>query len=110
MKTRTVAALSLVLAAGCTPQHGYTPPDTLEGKACIARCQDALERCTGDHDEPRGLGTTPKCADESQESQLQCPPGVECPRVPCRYVPEDGACGEDYRACYRDCGGSVDDR
>lgn len=109
MKSIAFPALALLLASGCTPRHNYTPPHTLEGQACIARCQDALEQCAAGQEQPRGLETD-KCIGEARDRPVVCPPGLECPPVSCRYVSDEGVCGESYRACYRDCGGLVDDR
>jgi hypothetical protein len=106
----TLAALSLLLVAGCTPRHSYTPPETLEGKACVARCQEILEQCAVDPEEPRGLETDKKCIGEPQEKPVACPPGIECPPARCRHLSDESACGDRYRQCYRDCGGLVDDR
>jgi hypothetical protein len=109
MRTITLAALSLLLASACTPRHSYTPPETLEGQACVARCLDALEQCSGAERQPPGLEME-ACVGEPRDKPLVCPPGTECPPAPCRYISDADGCGERYRQCYRDCGGEVDGR
>lgn len=105
----TAAGLALLLASGCAAHYAYTPPDTLEGQACVAGCESVLKLCNAQQ-EQRDLETSAKCAAEAQERQMQCARPTECPPVPCRHVSDSGFCGENHRKCYRECGGSVVER
>ena len=40
-----LAAFALVLSACSTTEYVYTPPDSAEGRACVARCQDQQQAC-----------------------------------------------------------------
>jgi hypothetical protein len=102
----TLAALAMVLASGCAQHDTYTPPGTLEGQACIAACARNLDQCADP--EPGGVKVA-ACANETRRQPQACPPGAECPQVPCRRVSDDDACSDEYKRCYRDCGGVVDE-
>jgi hypothetical protein len=101
--------LLVLLLHGCATKYAYTTPSTDEGEACVASCKDVESYCL---DTMRKQDTTAllACTDKEAERRSLCPRPTDCPPQPCSHVSDVPYCGEIYRKCYRDCGGTVDER
>ena len=112
-----LAVATLVFAAGCESVHfKLTPPGTDAGRACVTQCAAIRETCRG-NDLRRLRINTEACerradsvfhlcyADaDTAEKKRMC----EISRPSCWVAEEAGRCESDYRACYVQCGGTVD--
>lgn len=114
-----VLVLLIGLLAGCAPiygtEHRYTPPESAEGRACIALCRNTQQMCRSSA-ENRADREQLRCEVEANrdyerclrlargdDARLRCHPR-SCPS----YLPHDARCTTEFNACYRDCGGEVE--
>jgi hypothetical protein len=114
----TLLALTALLhLTACETVHfELTPPTTDAGKACITQCGAIRETCHGN--ELRRLRINTDACERRADSMYHiCLADADSPekrkmceisRPPCWAVEEPGRCESDYRACYVQCGGSVD--
>lgn len=111
-------AIALLLA-GCASQpvdYKLVPPTTPEGEACVAKCdeqrkscneslQNQFEVCQTQYREDMSIYT--RCRNSSlgpaPGSQFSC----NIPRA-CQ-LPSGESCDEAYRACFKACGGTVEE-
>lgn len=112
-----MATAILLLGAGCeTVHYELRPPRTDAGRACVTQCAAIKESCRGnelrrmrmnmDACERRADSLVHACLFEASgaDSKKMC----ELNRPPCWVAEEAGYCEGDYRACFVQCGGSVD--
>lgn len=112
-----LAAASLLLAAGCeTIRYELRPPTTNAGKACVTQCAAIKEACRGnelrrvrmnmDTCERQAESTVRVClADASDADKKKL---CELSRPRCWAAEDSARCESEYRACFVQCGGTVD--
>lgn len=111
------ALAALLFAAGCESVHfELRPPQTDAGRACVTQCGVIRENCRGNELRRMRIGTESceRRADtllhicladaDSADKKRMC----EISRQPCWAPEETGRCESDHRACYVQCGGTVD--
>jgi hypothetical protein len=114
----TIAAVaSLLLAAGCeTIRYELRPPTTNAGKACVTQCAAIKESCRGnelrrvrmnmDTCERQADSTVRVCLADASDAEKKKLCELSRPRC---WAAEDSArCESEYRACFVQCGGTVD--
>ena len=130
MKKPVMLALAALLAACTSTEHVFTPPDTAEGKACVADCQRAQQSCRRDQDR-RANRALQQCEAEATRREKQCKMQApieyaaclkfartdeerkacvlaDCEQPACHHSPNYGLCDGDFRVCFQTCGGKID--
>ena len=129
MKTSTMLAATLLLAACSHTEYIYTPPETPEGKACVERCQAKQTTCRKDQD-LKAEKQVARCEDEAHRREMMCNVRApidyasciklaktdgeraacrleDCTQPACQAAPTYGICENDFRICYQSCGGTI---
>ena len=122
-------AVALLLSACSTTEYVFTPPDTPEGRACVAQCQARETSCRRDQDR-RAAAAQEACEVESarREDKCEVKSSVEyvaclkfaktdedrkacvkedCTQASCQQAGNYGLCSSDYRVCFQSCGGTI---
>lgn len=111
-------SMGLITLLGCAPEfktsYQFEPPQTSEGLSCLMICQRSKDEC-----DLRAIDSDDKCAQKAKkmylaERQNTALNNEQKPRslnylmnsLECRPL-QNGHCQEDYRACYKMCGGKV---
>ena len=129
MKHQAMIAAALLLSACSTREYVFTPPDTAEGRACVAKCQTSQDACRRNQDrraaeaqeacEVESARREAKCELQSDveylaclkfartdEERKACAP-TDCKQPSCSVSPDYGLCSSDYRVCFQSCGGTI---
>ena len=124
------AAVALVLSACSTTEYVYTPPESAEGRACVANCQAQQQACRRDQDARAERGRQ-RCEVDSDRREatcrLQAPVEyaaclkfakddeqraactlADCTQPECTAAPNYALCENDFRVCFQTCGGKID--
>lgn len=111
------AVATLLITAGCeTVSYQLRPPPTNAGKACVTQCTAIREACRGN--ELRRVRINMEACERKADSAVHvCLGGTrdadrrtmcELSRPPCWVAEQAGHCEDDHRACFAQCGGTVD--
>ena len=129
MRQPLMLVAAMLLAACSTREYVFTPPDTPEGKACVAKCQVNETACRRDQD-LRADRARAQCAAEAERRESSCEVKApieyaaclkfakndeeraactlqDCTQPACYANPDYGLCGSDYRVCFQSCGGKI---
>ena len=120
---------ALALSACSTKEYVFTPPDTAEGRACVAQCQTREASCRRDQDrraaeaqeacEVESARREDKCEIQSNIEYLACLKFArtdedrkacvkeDCAQPSCQQSGNYGLCSGDYRVCFQSCGGTI---
>lgn len=125
-----VVVFVMVLASCATaPEYTYSPPETAEGRACVARCQETQNACRNSQAnlysqaksqcESQSAYKYNQCEREAQVEQNACLrfARTDLDRASCirKICIKDGCymridysfCDNEFRVCYQNCGGKV---
>jgi hypothetical protein len=126
------AALTVVatLLSGCATHYVYTPPSGPTGQACIASCADSHTMCE-EGVKSFAEAEQRRCERSHRLEQQRCELEAEAEYHACTASQSDVSrpacirrscnqwscvnalnydeCDDKYNACYRHCGGKVDD-
>lgn len=125
-----VSIITLSVLVACGPQYRdqstYVPPESIEGRSCVAQCETTRELCRLRADQDNDI-----CRAENRDvereyrrcierrngaKQRQVQNGVKiklptCFRGTRRFCrPDYKSCTAEYNACYQRCGGQVTTR
>jgi hypothetical protein len=107
--------LMLLLLSGCAAEPGYrfVPPTTAAGQSCVAQCDETQQRCQSDR-----VAEVRECESRFERAlrdfdgcrRNAFSPGAQGACVAPRACSgaSDSRCVTDYRACYTQCGGTVE--
>lgn len=106
--TILLAALT-AFAAGCGPtiRYVFTPPSSAEGRVCTSQCANAQQQCHSQQD--ASYQNCERQHDAAMRNYRACEDakGKQCQRPPSCYSPNRSDCENPYRACYTNCGGTI---
>ncbi|MBF0176232.1 MAG: hypothetical protein HQL63_05205 [Magnetococcales bacterium] len=116
MGHQTAFLVAALLLAGCqSVRYDMRPPTSEVGRLCVTQCGTTRESCRGneimrakgeqDACERRARNQVRSCLNsaDSKEQRSKCERG----KSSCYSHENDSHCDEEYRACYRQCGGTV---
>ena len=129
MKRTAMIVAALLISACSTKEYVFTPPDTAEGRACVAQCQARETSCRREQDR-RAAVAQEACEAESarREDKCEIQASVEyvaclkfartdedrkacvkqdCTQPSCAQSGNYGLCSSDYRVCFQSCGGTI---
>jgi len=99
----------VLLAAGCGPtiRYVFTPPASPEGRVCTSQCANAQQQCHSQQD--ASYQNCERQHDAAMRNYRACEDakGKQCHRPPSCYSPSRSDCENPYRACYTNCGGTI---
>ena len=132
MHKALLVAIIAALISSCGPQfkteRTYTPPESIEGRTCVATCDTAQQVCRGRADDERRFCEELSADRKRQEDACRArnaalPEYINTASGPVRTRKEscfkgiNKICRADYRectsdhdACYERCGGKVTKR
>ena len=129
MKRTAMVVAALALSACSTKEYVFTPPDTAEGRACVAQCQTRQDACRREQDR-RAAAIQAQCEEEAamREGECKIESNIEylaclkfaktneernacakkdCAQPSCQQSCDYGLCSGDYRVCFQSCGGTI---
>jgi len=99
----------ILLAAGCGPtiRYVFTPPASPEGRVCTSQCANGQQQCISQQD--ASYQNCERQHDAAMRNYRACEDakGKQCHRPPSCYSPNRSDCENPYRACYTNCGGTI---
>lgn len=107
------AIVTLLSACGPRYKYVYTPPNSAEGRVCIAQCMNSQQQCW--YFNQISYQQCLNHRNYAMQNYYQCrnnAPTKEtrnnCFVPPACFGPNNYYCEEGYRSCYQACGGRVD--
>ena len=115
--TTLLAALAAVLlTSACqTVRYELRPPATETGRLCVTQCSGVRETCRGNEIQ-RARMEKEDCQRNNDRTVRSCLARADSPerrkdcermRSSCYASENTERCEQDYRGCYRQCGGTV---
>ena len=116
MKTLLIACLALLIAA-CGPiyntEYRYAPPDTGEGRVCVASCETVRKQCRINAD-LRAENSQLRCERDASADYERCLGNARgesgqssCTRRSCSRSADTSECKSEYDLCFQGCGGVI---
>lgn len=101
------------MLSACATKYDYAPPRTAQGQACVTQCQAKRDACIASVDSAASARKA-VCVQKSHADYVACLKYARtdidralCREDTCYVSSDDSACHGTFRACYRECGGSV---
>lgn len=104
-----LAVLLTLTACGPTVRHVLVPPTSMEGRRCVAQCQNTRQQC-----EQYNQMAYASCQNNyhlAMHNYRQCVDaggGKRCWQPQSCWQQDHGRCEGHYRECFELCGGRID--